>query len=89
MDWPVSTRPLLVISPRGQVRDGGKLGPTVLDVDNPLCGSSIYGNIAVSMYGLGTVDGMNEKGLSAHALYLRATELPAPDANLPKLQIGL
>ncbi|HEX4288469.1 MAG TPA: linear amide C-N hydrolase, partial [Trebonia sp.] len=43
----------------------------------------------VSVYGIGTVDGLNEKGLAAHALYLKSTELPARDPAKPALQIAL
>jgi choloylglycine hydrolase len=43
----------------------------------------------VSVYGIGTADGLNGKGLAAHALYLKSTELPERDPAKPALQIAL
>lgn len=89
MDWPESTRPRLVVTPRGVQRNGGKLGPEVVEHDNPLIWTSKYGNVAASIYGLGSVDGFNERGLAAHALYLNTTTLPPRVDDLPVLQMGL
>jgi penicillin V acylase-like amidase (Ntn superfamily) len=89
MDWPESTEPVLTVAPRGYQRHGGKVGPADVITDHPLNWTSQYGSIAVSVYGIGTVDGMNEKGLAAHALYLKSTELPDRDPAKPGLQIGL
>ena len=89
MDWPESTEPVLTVTPRGYQRHGGKLGPLDVVQENALEWKSRYGSIIVSVYGIGTVDGFNEKGLAAHALYLQSTELPARHPSRPALQIGL
>ena len=73
MDWPESTQPLLVAFPRGRERNG--LNPTGLVNDpNPLRWTSRYASLVTTIYGLGTVDGLNEKGLTVHALYLQAAD---------------
>jgi penicillin V acylase-like amidase (Ntn superfamily) len=89
MDWPESTEPVLTVAPRGYERHGGKVGPLDVIKENALEWKSRYGSIIVSVYGIGTVDGLNEKGLAAHALYLKSTELPERDPAKPGLQIGL
>jgi penicillin V acylase-like amidase (Ntn superfamily) len=89
MDWPESTQPVLTVAPRGYERHGGKAGPLDVVRGNALEWKSRYGSITVSVYGIGTVDGLNEKGLAAHALYLKSTELPERDPAKPGLQIGL
>jgi penicillin V acylase-like amidase (Ntn superfamily) len=89
MDWPESTEPMLIVAPRGYQRHGGKVGPETVVNENALEWKSRYGSIVVSVYGIGTVDGLNEKGLAANALYLKATELPGPVRGRAGLQIGL
>lgn len=89
MDWPESTKPRLVVTPRGVHRHGGKLGPVVIESDNPLLWTSVYGNVATSIYGLGGIDGINERGFAAHGLYLSSTTLPARVGGLPVLHMGL
>jgi penicillin V acylase-like amidase (Ntn superfamily) len=89
MDWPESTEPVLTVTPRGHRREGGKAGPHTVIRDNPLRWASQHGSVTVSVYGIGTVDGLNEKGLAAHALYLKSTELGARDPRQAGLQIGL
>jgi penicillin V acylase-like amidase (Ntn superfamily) len=89
MDWPESTQPILTVAPRDYQRHGGKVGPVDVIKENALEWKSRYGTMIVSVYGIGTVDGLNEKGLAAHALYLQSTELPARDPAKPALQIGL
>jgi choloylglycine hydrolase len=89
MDWPESTEPILTVTPRGYQRHGGKVGPLDVIKENALEWKSRYGSIIVSVYGIGTADGLNEKGLAAHALYLKSTELPERDPAYPALQIAL
>jgi penicillin V acylase-like amidase (Ntn superfamily) len=89
MDWPESTQPVLTVFPRGLARDGGKAGPNVVVADNPARWTSKYGSIVTTIYGIGTADGMNEKGLAAHMLYLNATDFGPRDATRPGLQAGL
>lgn len=89
MDWATSTDPWLYVFPRGMERDGGQLGPMAVVQDNPARWTAQYGSIVTAMYGLGSADGMNEKGLAAHLLFLNATNFGPRDANKPGLQAGL
>jgi choloylglycine hydrolase len=89
MDWPESTEPELIVAPRDYSRHGGKLGPATVIKENALEWKSRYGSIIVSVYGVGTVDGFNEKGFATHALYLESTELAGPDPGKAGLQIAL
>lgn len=89
MDWPESTEPVITVLPRGMQRDGGRLGPDVLVKDNPAKWTSKYGSMVTTIYGIGTADGFNEKGLGAHMLYLNETDLGPRDPGKPGLQIGL
>jgi penicillin V acylase-like amidase (Ntn superfamily) len=89
MDWPESTEPVLTVAPREYQRHGGKVGSSTVIKENALEWKSRYGSMIVSVYGIGTVDGLNEKGFAANALYLQSTELPERDSRKPGLQIGL
>lgn len=89
MDWPESTEPVLTVLPRGMARDGGRLGGDVLVKDNPARWTSKYGSIITTVYGIGTVDGFNERGLGGHLLYLTATNFGPRDPAKPGLQAGL
>jgi len=89
MDWPESTEPLIVASPRGRQRDGGVMLGEIVVTDNPLRWSSTYASLATTIYGIGTVDGFNERGLAAHGLYLQSTDLGARDSARPGLHIAL
>lgn len=89
MDWPESTEPLIVCFPRGQERDGGLMLTEVVVPDNPLRWTSKYANLATTVYGIGTVDGLNERGVSVHGLYLRATDVGPRNPDLPGLHTGL
>jgi len=89
MDWPESTEPKLMVFPRGVQRDGGVIGPEVVVKDNPAKWTSKYGSIVTSVYGLGAADGMNERGLAVHMLYLNATDFGSRDASKPGVHAGL
>ncbi|MDR3617867.1 MAG: linear amide C-N hydrolase [Paludisphaera borealis] len=89
MDWPESTEPILTVFPRGQKRDGGRLGSVDVAENNPMKWTSRYGSLATTIYGIGTADGVNERGLSAHMLYLQATNFGPRDASKPGLHAGL
>lgn len=89
MDWPESTQPVLTVLPRGMTRDGGKAGPETVVADNPATWTSTYGSLVTTIYGIGTADGINEKGLGIHMLYLNATDFGPRDPALPGLQAGL
>ncbi len=89
MDWPESTEPILTVFPRGMERDGGKAGSEIVVAENPARWTSKYGSIVTTAYGVGTVDGMNEKGLAVHMLYLRATDFGARDTSKQGVHAGL
>lgn len=89
MDWPQTTDPVLTVFPRGMKRDGGRAGPEEAVKDNPLRWTSQYGSLVTTIYGVGTADGLNEKGLAAHMLFLNATDFGPRDPSKPGLQAGL
>lgn len=86
MDWPESTEPVLTIFPRGLARDGRESQP---EVTHPARWASRFGSIGVTVYGVGTADGMNERGLGAHLLYLKATDFELRDTDQPGVHAGL
>ena len=89
MDWPESTQPILTVFPRGMSRDGGRAGPETVVAQNPARWTSRYGSLVTTIYGMGTADGLNERGLGVHMLYLGATDFGKRDARKPGLQAGL
>ena len=89
MDWPESTEPILTVLPRGMKRDGGRAGSDVVVKENPARWTSKYGSMVTTIYGIGTADGLNERGLGAHMLYLNATDFGPRDTAKPGLQAGL
>jgi hypothetical protein len=62
-DWTEKANSAFRVYPRGIERTGAV-------AENPHKWTSKYGSVAVSAYDMGTHEGVNEKGLSAHALYL-------------------
>ncbi len=89
MDWPTTTEPIITVLPRGLRRDGGKVGPAQLVQENPLVWTSKHGSVVVTVYGIGTADGVNEHGLAAHMLYLTETDFGPRNPALAGLQAGL
>lgn len=89
MDWPTSTEPIWTIFPRGRKRDGGLLGGHPIGLANPLKWKAKYGSVVVSVYGLGAADGINERGLAAHMLYLTETDFGPIDPDKPTMHAGL
>jgi penicillin V acylase-like amidase (Ntn superfamily) len=69
MDWATTTEPILTVLPRGLRHDGGRVGTTDDVKENPLQWTSTYGSVVTTIYGIGTADGINERGLAAHMLY--------------------
>ena len=72
MDLYMPDQAKMVVHPRGISRDGG-VGPSSLKW------TSRYGSVAMTAFDLATDDGMNEKGLSVHLLYLHGTQYEARD----------
>jgi choloylglycine hydrolase len=89
MDWPESTEPVLTLFPRGMERNGGMAGKDVVVADNPAKWTSKFGSLVTTVYGIGTADGINEKGLGVHLLYLTATDYGPRDPSKPGLHAGL
>ncbi|MFG0290088.1 MAG: linear amide C-N hydrolase [Rhodopirellula sp. JB044] len=89
MDWPESTDPKLTLFPRGMIRHGGEVGGHLVVKDNPATWTSQHASLVTTVYGIGTVDGLNEKGLCGHALYLKATNFGERDLSKPGVQAGL
>ena len=89
MDWPESTEPLVVAFPRGRERDGGAVAGQTVVAQNPLRWTSRYRSLATTVYGIGTVDGLNERGFAAHGLYLQETDFGVRDPSRPGLHAGL
>jgi len=82
MDWFEDLKSNLWQFPRGMKRDG--LAPK-----NPLTWTSKYGSVVVSAYDSITADGINEKGLGVHLLYLPSTKTGPRDEKLPGLSMSL
>jgi penicillin V acylase-like amidase (Ntn superfamily) len=89
MDWATTTEPVLTVLPRGLTHDGGHAGPLVVVADNPLKWTSKYGSVVTTIYGIGTADGVNERGLAAHMLYFPPADFGARDTSKPGLQSAL
>lgn len=82
MDWFEDLRSNIWVLPRGMERSG-------LAAKNPLKWTSKYGSVIVSAYDVGTADGVNEKGLAVHFLYLPETEVAPRDEKIPGLSMSL
>ncbi|MGI9161721.1 MAG: linear amide C-N hydrolase [Mycobacterium sp.] len=88
MDWPESTEPLIVAFPRGRKRNGLN-PPGLIEDPNPLTWTSRYASLVTTLYGVGTVDGLNEKGLTVHGLYLAVADFGARDQSKPAVSATL
>lgn len=82
MDWSEDMGSNLWIFPAGIQRDGNA-GP------NSPKWTARYGSVITAGYDIGSVDGMNEKGLVMNALYLAETDFGKPSAKRPHLSISL
>jgi hypothetical protein len=82
MDWFEDLKSNLWVLPRGMERTGQV--PT-----NPLKWTSKYGSLIVSAYDSVTVDGVNEKGLGVHLLYLPETSTGPRDEKVPGMAMSV
>ncbi|MFG1239777.1 linear amide C-N hydrolase [Xanthobacter autotrophicus DSM 597] len=89
MDWATTTEPVLTVLPRGMARDGSMAGPHAVFPSNPMKWTSKYGSVVTTIYGVGTADGINEKGLAAHMLYFPPADFGARDEAKPGIQSAL
>lgn len=56
---------------------------------NPLRWTSKYGSVIITAYDVGTADGINEKGLAGHLLYLPETSVGDRDETVPGLSMSM
>lgn len=89
MDWPTTTEPKLMAMPRGVTRNGGVFAGQPLDIEPALEWTAEHGSVVTSIYGVGTIDGVNEHGLGVHALYLGACDFGDRDTSRPAVHAGL
>ena len=83
VDLFVSDMPMLITYPRG-TQHNGEAG------ENSLSWKSKYGNLVVTAFHTHTAsDGINEKGLAAHLLYLSGTEYPTIDKTKSQISNGM
>jgi choloylglycine hydrolase len=82
MDWFEDLKSNLWVLPRGMERTGQV--PT-----NPLKWTSKYGSVIVAAYDSITADGLNEKGLGVHLLYLPETKTGPRDEKVPGLSMSV
>lgn len=82
MDWFEDLRSNMWVLPRGMARDGAT--PV-----NPLRWTSRYGSFVITAYDGASCDGVNERGLAGHVLYLPETTVGPRDAARPGLSVSM
>jgi penicillin V acylase-like amidase (Ntn superfamily) len=82
MDWIEDMKSNLWLFPRGIKREG-------LAKQNSLEWTSNYGSLVTSAYDIGTTDGMNERSLAGHMLWLAESDYGERDESIPGLSISL
>jgi choloylglycine hydrolase len=81
--------PKLHVMPRGLRKSGAMEGNVVVVSQNPAKWTSRHGSVVVGNYNSVVVDGMNEKGLAAHALALDVTDYGPRDVSRPGVSMTL
>lgn len=82
MDWAEETGTDLWAFPAGLARDGG-VGP------GSISWTSKHGSVIASFYNVGTVDGLNDAGLTGNVLYLAESDYgDAKASGKPLLSVG-
>jgi penicillin V acylase-like amidase (Ntn superfamily) len=82
MHWLEDTKSNLWLLPRGMNREG-------LSGPNSLTWTSKYGSVITSVYDIASADGMNEKSLACHMLWLAESNYGNRDESIPGLSISL
>ncbi len=82
MDWKEDMHSELWLFPRGIARTG-EAGPA------SVAWTAKYGSVITADYGIGTSDGMNEKGLVANMLWLAESDYGTPAPGTKRLSISL
>lgn len=83
MDWAEDMGTNLWVFPAGVERSGHDQDP------NPLTWTSRYGSLVATVWDLATSDGVNERGLAAHVLWLAEADFGERDPELPALSASL
>jgi penicillin V acylase-like amidase (Ntn superfamily) len=81
--------PKLHVMPRGLRKSGAMDGKVVVVSQNPAKWTSRFGSVVVGNYNSVVVDGMNEKGLAAHALALEGTNYGTRDVSRQGINMTL
>lgn len=81
MDWMIPTGSNIWALPAGLTKDGAAAG-------NSFSWTSVHGSVVSTMYDGVTVDGVNDAGLGANALYLAAATYPERDPAMPGLSVA-
>ncbi len=81
MDWMIPTGSNIWALPAGLTRDGAA-------ATNSLSWTSVHGSVITTMYDGVTIDGVNDAGLGANALYLSSATYPKRDPALPGLSVA-
>jgi len=81
--------PKLHVMPRRLGKSGAMDGKVVVVSQNPAKWTSRYGSVVVGNYNTVVVDGMNEKGLAAHALALDVTDYGTRDVSRQGISMTL
>jgi choloylglycine hydrolase len=81
LDWVVDPKTNLFAFPRGLKRHGAA-GPRSVEW------TSKYGSVICNFYGCATIDGMNDQGLVANALYLVESDYGTPRPDQKTLSIA-
>ena len=89
MDWTGSSKPMLTVLPRGMKRDGGEFAGRQIVAVNAAQWTSKHGSLVVTALNGGTADGMNEKGLAVHGLWLNATDYGPRDRSRSGVQSAM
>ncbi len=84
MDWFESMDTDLWVVPAGRKEDGAATNDP-----NPMVWTSAYGSVIASVYNIGSADGLNEKGLGAHLLWLAPSEFGERDPKQTGLAVSL
>lgn len=84
LDWMEDTKTDLWAFPKGLARTGGA-------GSNPIKWTSKYSSVTASMYGIATIDGLNNAGLVGNMLYLAEAKYGSDDParkDKPTLSVG-
>lgn len=82
MDWFEDLKSHIWVLPRGMERDG-------LAAKNPMTWKSRYGSVVITAYDCVSADGINEKNLAVHMLYLSESSAGARDEKVPGLCMSM